>query len=865
SANCYIGRYASGHYWNGTIDEAFIFNRSLSQEEIQSLYNTSQYQYNHDFAGLELGDHTFEGHGVNGAGTKASAGLRTVTIISSAPAEVTSVVYPLQHTIIQRETETAGDISIRGTVDSLVPVGILARFSGDSMWTPIATSSWDGTFVGTLENVPVRQGTLEVKTSEGSNIILVNNIGVGDVFVVAGQSNAEGRGQHNNNLFVDNPYDATVYREDDIWKIANDPTDSDTLLGSVWPLVANNITQNQSVPVAFITVADGSKSIAEWQKDYAGGVNCSENVRCYQNMINQITEATNGSMKIKAILFFQGEKDVNSGGGVYAYYKTELIQFASDVIGDTELAESVVVGQIASGQHGDPEPIINYPALNSIRRAQQDAWDESSNISAGPVTYDITLGDGGVHFYTDEEIATFAERWWASIEDAIYGDTDGVSGRGPQINSVKMYDTSVGELVLEFNNTDTIVIENFTGGDNSPVDAEGFRGWEGATNFSDDNVTLISLSGNELTISVDAITWNNSANISLGYALDGQGKFLVRDAVSKLPAEFFVDMSVTYLETYPVFSEFFDNSDTLVGSGTAVFNVTVRNTNGTVFLRINGLNYSATNLTAEVYNASVDLTDSGVYSYSWASWAEGENGNYGESEIRYYTVGAVQNDDDDDDNDDDSPGGGGSDLVYWPSFDQLGQGYERTLREAEKIKFYFDGDLHQVMLNDIINGGSALITVSSTPATFNLSLGQIKKVDLNGDNYYDLSVFVEGITSTRVNLIVKFIYELIPTDGETDPDLLIGDSDCEELWQCGTWESCDNGQEMRVCEDIRECGTKENKPETVRTCSSDFFGSVRYDILFAGIMVVIGAVGIVVLIIFRKSFLRKPMDEKQVE
>ncbi|MFH1802713.1 MAG: LamG domain-containing protein, partial [archaeon] len=69
-----------GFEWNGSIDEVLIFNRSLSGDEIQSLYNASQYQYNHNFTDLGLGSYAFEGHGVNGAGTKASTGLRTVIV-----------------------------------------------------------------------------------------------------------------------------------------------------------------------------------------------------------------------------------------------------------------------------------------------------------------------------------------------------------------------------------------------------------------------------------------------------------------------------------------------------------------------------------------------------------------------------------------------------------------------------------------------------------------------------------------------------------------------------------------------------------------------------------------------------------------
>lgn len=95
--------------------------------------------------------------------------------------------------------------------------------------------------------------------------------------------------------------------------------------------------------------------------------------------------------------------------------------------------------------------------------------------------------------------------------------------------------------------------------------------------------------------------------------------------------------NITLDTTYPSFSNYWDNNATLVGSGIALFNVTVANTNGTVFLEINGNNYTATNSTSDVYNVSVYLAN-GTYSYYWSSWGNGAIHNYNISTIRSYTV-----------------------------------------------------------------------------------------------------------------------------------------------------------------------------------------------------------------------------------
>ena len=91
---------------------------------------------------------------------------------------------------------------------------------------------------------------------------------------------------------------------------------------------------------------------------------------------------------------------------------------------------------------------------------------------------------------------------------------------------------------------------------------------------------------------------------------------------------------------YPVFSSYYDNNASLTGSGIALFNVTMLSTNGSVFLEINGTNYTATNLTANVYNTSVNFTISGTWNYYWGAWGNGSSANYNTSVVRSYTVNA---------------------------------------------------------------------------------------------------------------------------------------------------------------------------------------------------------------------------------
>ncbi len=105
-----------------------------------------------------------------------------------------------------------------------------------------------------------------------------------------------------------------------------------------------------------------------------------------------------------------------------------------------------------------------------------------------------------------------------------------------------------------------------------------------------------------------------------------------------------INVSITAADDdVPIFSNYKDNNASLEDEGTAWFNVTVESTNGTVLLEIDDgggskNNYTAINLTANVYNVSVSMTSGGTYDYVWHSWGNGSQHNYNISNTQYYTV-----------------------------------------------------------------------------------------------------------------------------------------------------------------------------------------------------------------------------------
>jgi hypothetical protein len=138
-------------------------------------------------------------------------------------------------------------------------------------------------------------------------------VALGEVFIVAGQSNAAG---WSGSLFLGSSSDVRLGTLSDggiQWRNADD---AQVVFGggSVWPLIGQKLSSKTGTPVGFINVAEGGSSVREWQK---GG-------RLYSRLL-QALKATQ-PYYVQAILWAQGESDSDLTGEQYADYLSKLIE-----------------------------------------------------------------------------------------------------------------------------------------------------------------------------------------------------------------------------------------------------------------------------------------------------------------------------------------------------------------------------------------------------------------------------------------------------------------------------------------------------------------------------------------------------------
>lgn len=104
-----------------------------------------------------------------------------------------------------------------------------------------------------------------------------------------------------------------------------------------------------------------------------------------------------------------------------------------------------------------------------------------------------------------------------------------------------------------------------------------------------------------------------------------------------------------------------------------------------------------------------------------------------------------------------NPPSGGSSSNYISNSNFLA-GYSVILREGQRIRFKIGSVTHYVGIHKL-NSTQVTLKIASSPFYENLSEGDSTKVELTGDNYYDLKININSLTSTKVNLTLQSINE----------------------------------------------------------------------------------------------------------
>ncbi len=428
------------------------------------------------------------------------------------------VEYPKDHVVYQRDADDTAALRIRGTISDVAgAASVEARFNGGP-WQALPTPAADGKFTGTITG-HTGQGKLEVRSvAEPDSVAVVAPVAVGDLFLVTGQSNADGRGSVNVTLAETNPFVGAKFREG-LWSKGDDPSDSGGEHASPWPIVLDTLIPEQKIPMAFIQAAAGSTVVRQWRKGET----------YFDRAMTILREATDGSMAVKAVLYYQGENDIThynqfSVLGDYGRYKEHLTAMLADF--HDELGVPVLVGQITN--------LLDERDRNDgVRRAQQESWSESPYALPGAVTYDIFPTDG-VHYREADNMRAFAGRWTYAIRNAFYANP-----QQPQAQLLSVKRSSDTEIELTFDGE--LTVSDWRG--ETAARPTGFRVVTADGSLGDNNISAVSVE--EKTVLLEFATpLPDKARFFYGSGNDGQGKPVLRVGQTGQPVPMQFDVPI---------------------------------------------------------------------------------------------------------------------------------------------------------------------------------------------------------------------------------------------------------------------------------------------------------------------------------
>jgi hypothetical protein len=325
---------------------------------------------------------------------------------------------PLDYQVFQRESLWEGKVEIRGTIH--FPIDrIEASLSGNSLkgpWTSerqrISFNRKSGHF-NSLVSAP-SGGFYELRLrfiQNGSVVkeLIVGHVGIGEVFVIAGQSNSTNYGE--------TPQVSSTGMVSSFsgvsWAIANDPqlgVQDNSNKGSFIPAFGDTLYRKYHVPIGIASVGYGSTSVRQWLpvddrvmtmpqmtkfilRDADGRLVSDGTL--FNGLMARVNQL--GKRGFRAVLWHQGESDANQlpehqiSPDTYREMLTRVIDESQRRAG-WSFPWFVAEATYHPGQPSDP----------AIEQAQRSLW-ESGVAQEGPDTDTLTeayrqANGKGIHF-----------------------------------------------------------------------------------------------------------------------------------------------------------------------------------------------------------------------------------------------------------------------------------------------------------------------------------------------------------------------------------------------------------------------------------------------------------------------------------
>lgn len=347
---------------------------------------------------------------------------------------------PQDYQVVQRSAKNVGTVRVRGRLGSAARKAdaLEYRVGTDGPWKKLGAPVKDGAFDATVEVAAGGWYQFDVRAVAGGKVaasVGVERFGVGEVFVVAGQSNSANHGAEKQTTKTGRvvAFDGTY------WQPAHDPQPGASGSGgSFLPPFGDAVAEKFGVPVGLVACGVGATSVREWLPKGATFPNPPTLEGNVRKLADGMWESKGdlyavfcarmkalGPNGFRAVLWHQGESDANQKdatrtlpGKLYREYLERVIRDSRKDIG---WDAPWFVAQVSYHVPGDE-------ASPDIRAAQASLWKDKVALE-GPDSDALKgelreSGGKGVHF-SGPGLRAHAAKWAEKVGPWLEQQTAG--------------------------------------------------------------------------------------------------------------------------------------------------------------------------------------------------------------------------------------------------------------------------------------------------------------------------------------------------------------------------------------------------------------------------------------------------------
>ncbi len=175
------------------------------------------------------------------------------------------IVRPVERAVVQRHDRAGGviPVAVRAGLPEAGAIEARVALGGDAPWQPLTREG--ETFTGLLAAPAGGWHRIEVRSvidGAVAGMATVEQVGVGEVFIVAGQSNSANHGEERLAPATDR---VVTLDPAGVWRVAADPQPGASGDGgSFLPALADRLEAEFKVPIGLVACGIGATSVREW-------------------------------------------------------------------------------------------------------------------------------------------------------------------------------------------------------------------------------------------------------------------------------------------------------------------------------------------------------------------------------------------------------------------------------------------------------------------------------------------------------------------------------------------------------------------------------------------------------------------------